>query len=317
MEANAADDQAAFFELPKDWFKYLALRPQGKVINMRLFLEELYKAWINERPSQYAAALAYFSIFSFAPVIYVAYIVAGIFVRQISVDQIRFEAIAEILGPGAADYLENAVRSLGNTTSSGSWLVSVIGFLVLLYAASGLFFQLQFVLNKIFQAPLPEQGGTLRLIRQRLFAFLGVVGLGLFLAISAVAGILFSILDRWISPERALPDFDIVLNFLSVAIVFSLIYKFLPEVKMKWRNVLPGGLIAATLITIGEKLMSVFLAATRSTSAIEAASAFAIILVSFYYAALIFLLGALFIRIYSGVSYRGNSAIEKKPASQG
>ncbi|MCC7129534.1 MAG: hypothetical protein IT297_03965, partial [Anaerolineae bacterium] len=64
MEANAADDQAAFFELPKDWFKYLALRPQGKVINMRLFLEELYKAWINERPSQYAAALAYFSIFS-------------------------------------------------------------------------------------------------------------------------------------------------------------------------------------------------------------------------------------------------------------
>ncbi|MCZ7551889.1 MAG: YihY/virulence factor BrkB family protein [Anaerolineales bacterium] len=99
--------------------------------------------------------------------------------------------------------------------------------------------------------------------------------------------------------------------------MFSLIYKFLPEVKMKWRNVLPGGLIAATLITIGEKLMSVFLAATRSTSAIEAASAFAIILVSFYYAALIFLLGALFIRIYSGVSYRGNSAIEKKPASQG
>jgi len=284
---------------------------------MRLFLKELYKAWINERPAQNAAALAYYSIFSFAPVIYVAFVVAGIFVRQISVDQIRFETIAETLGPGAADYLENAVLSLANTTSSGSWLISLIGFLVLLYAASGLFFQLQFVLNKIFLAPLPEQGGTWRLIRQRLFAFLGVIGLGFFLAISTVAGILFSVIDHWISPERALPDFDLLLNFLSVVIVFSLIYKFLPEIKMKWRDVLPGGLVAAALITIGEKLVSFFLAATRSTSAIEAASAFAIILVSFYYAALIFLLGALFIRIYSRVSGAGSSDFNENSTSQG
>ncbi|MCC6958136.1 MAG: YihY/virulence factor BrkB family protein [Anaerolineales bacterium] len=284
---------------------------------MRRFLEELYKTWISERPSQYAAALAYFSIFSFAPVIYAAYVVAGVFVRQISIAQINFEMVENTLGPEAANYLKNTVLSLANTTSSGSWLISLVGLLVLLYAASGLFFQLQFVLNKIFQAPLPTQGGTWRLVRQRLFAFLSVIGLGLFLALSTAVGILFSVFDRWFGPEWRLPGLDLVLNFVSVTLVFSLIYKFLPEVEMKWRNVWLGGLLAAALITIGEKLVSIFLAATRASSALEAASAFALILVSFYYAAMIFLLGAMFIRVYAGVSSLGASDRSAQSTSRG
>lgn len=264
---------------------------------MKQFLKDFYQIWIKERPSQYAAALAYYSMFSFAPVIYVAYVVAGFFMRQISVDEIQLNRLEETLGPEVAQYLQSAVENLGNTNSSGSAFFTVIGFLVLLYAASGLFYQLQFVLNSIFKAPLPEQGSTWRLVRQRLLAFLGVIGLGVFLAISTVAGILFSIVDHLIGPNRSLPQFDLLLSLISVSIVFTLIYKFLPERNLTWQEVWPAGIIAAVLITLGGKFVSLFLAGSRVTSAQDAASSFAMILVSYYYFAQVFVLGAVFIRV--------------------
>jgi membrane protein len=114
-----------------------------------------------------------------------------------------------------------------------------------------------------------------------------------------VASVLFSILDSLIAPERSLPDFDLIVVLVTVTFVFSLIYKFLPEVKMAWRDVLPGGLLAAALITIGGKLVELFLAGGRFTSALDAAGAFAMILILFYYVAQVFLLGAVFIRVLS------------------
>lgn len=265
----------------------------------RDFFREFYRIWIAERPAQHAAALAYYSMFSFAPVIYVAYTIAGFFLRELSLADPQFERLENILGPEVTQIIYDALSSLDSATSSSSILFSIIGFLALFFAASGLFYQLQFALNRIWQVPIPEKGETQTLIRQRLFAFLLVIGLGVLLALITLANIVLSFLD-----DLFLPDLDIqlpsaLIYILAVSGIFMLLYKILPEKKIKWRDIWLGAFVAALLLTVGGYLVALYLGSSRANSALEAAGAVAILLTGFYYFAQVFILGAVFSRVYA------------------
>ena len=114
---------------------------------MREFLKELYHIWITERPNQLAASLAYFGLFSFAPVIFIAVSIAGLFFKQIDLMSILLERLESTLGAEFALFVEESVVTLSQTTQGGLVLTTVISFIALLLAASGLFFQLQFRLH--------------------------------------------------------------------------------------------------------------------------------------------------------------------------
>mgnify|MGYP001137684779 CR=1 FL=1 len=129
------------------------------------FVKELYRIWVAERPNQLAAALAYYGVFAFAPVIFIAFAVAGVFIDELAMTHQVFEQIGNVLGPEAAQLLQGTVETISQTTSGGSLLTSLISFLALLLAASGLFFQLQYALNTIWKVPPPAKGETLVLIR--------------------------------------------------------------------------------------------------------------------------------------------------------
>jgi membrane protein len=263
------------------------------------FLKEIYKIWVSERPTQLAAALAYFGLFSFAPVIYIAFSIAGIFMDQAAMMERFMTRLEAALGPEVALAVQEMLDKLIQTAPGGTTLISLVSFFFLLLAASGVFFQLQFALNSVWKVPTSTERVMRHVVRQRLFSFLMVIGVGLLL----VAAAMFSFLSNWLSyifmvigfqPSLTVPAF-IGLATLS----FAVMYKLLPDVKIAWRDVWAGAATAASLVTLGGWLVIFFMKNTSLSSALEAAGAFVVLLTGFYYFAQIFLFGAVLTRVYA------------------
>ena len=163
------------------------------------FVKEVYQIWIKERPATLAAALAYYSLFSFAPALFIAYTIAGLFMNEQNITNQLLWRIEETLGVEAAQFIQQSVISISESTAGGSTLVSIIGFIALLLAASMLFFQLQYALNVVWKVPPPEKGATLSLVKNRLLAFAMVIGIALLLIaatmISFISSAIYSILN--------------------------------------------------------------------------------------------------------------------------
>lgn len=263
------------------------------------FIKEIYRIWISERPTQLAAALAYFGLFSFAPVIYIAFLVAGIFVDRSALMARVVSAIEAALGPGIATIIQQMMENVAEKSTSGTFLISLISFIALFLAASGVFYQLQFVLNTIWRVPIPRTQLMQRAFRKQLFSFLMVIALGLLL----VAAAFLSILASWLSTVFTFfgiqPSLTVLIFFVMAVLTFSVMYKVLPEVNIRWRDVWGGALIAAGLITLGGWLVIFFIKNTTFASALEATGSFIILLTGFYYFSQIFLLGAIITRIYA------------------
>jgi membrane protein len=270
---------------------------------VRTFLTELYHIWISERPSQFAAALAYYSLFSFAPVIYIAITVAGIFIDQLALTERLYLRIEEVMGAELATLVQDSVAALSHTSRQGSWLVSLIGFLALLFAASGLFFQLQYALNTIWNVPPPQKGQTVELIKQRLFSFLIVIGLGLVLILAALSNVIMAWLGSLTETIFGINNTQIVTTALVslglITLSYAILYKILPQTKVSWTDVWPGAFVTATLTLLGGLALGFFFKSGQITSAFEAAGSFALLLIGIYYMAQIFLFGAVFIRVYA------------------
>jgi len=267
--------------------------------SVRDFVKELYKIWLSERPTQLAAALAYFGLFSFAPVIYIAFTVAGLFIdKSALLDQIM-TTVEAALGPGITLVIQEMLDNVASKASGGSWFITLISSIILLLAASGVFFQLQFVLNKIWKIPTPTEQMMWRTIRKQLFSFVMVIALGLLL----VAAALLSISANWLSSFFTFfgfqPSLTVAVFFIMAAVSFAVIYKILPEVKIAWRDVWAGAIVAAALVAVGGWLVIFILRNTLFASALEAAGSFVVLLTGFYYFAQIFLLGAIISRIYA------------------
>lgn len=272
---------------------------------MRKFISEIYWVWVSERPSQLAAALAYYGMFAFAPVIYIGFTIAGIFVDQLTVAGQLYEQLQKILGPDTAVQVRDWIYAVSNANRGGTFLVSAISFLALFYAASGLFFQIQYALNRVWRVTPPKKDQTRSMIRKRLLSFVMVIGVGLLLIVMALANLVLawfgSLLERFIEPGTTPLVLTWVTSVLLIAISFGLMYKLLPDVRVGWLDVWPGALVAAFLVMAAGALATVYFRSGSMGSAFEAAGAFAVLLLAIYYIAQIFLLGAVITRVYANL----------------
>lgn len=263
------------------------------------FAKDLYRIWITERPNQLAAALAYFGMFSFAPVILIAFAVAGFFLDAASLMDQIFARLEGALGSEVTELILDMVSALDQPTDTGSILLSVVSFLALLYAASSFFFQLQFALNRIWNVPPPQRGQTQTFIRQRLFSFLVVIALGLVLVALALVNIIGTWLESWLG----LGIFDARLGIpafvIAATLVFAVLYKVLPDTEISWRSVWLGAAVASALVTLGGALLIWLLGLGKINTGVAAAGAFILILLLIYFIAQIFLLGAIISREYA------------------
>jgi membrane protein len=267
------------------------------------FVKELYRTWIADRPTQLAAALAYYGIFSFAPIIFFVVSIVGLFVENIDPASQIFQRLEELFGEGISNLVQDSVTALSTTPSSSSILVSVISMLALLYAASGLFYQLQYSLNKIWHLPAAEKGQTKSFLRQRLFSFLIVIGLGLFGVLAVFANLVLawfgSFMERLLRLDGSQVFAARLVAPILLVVIIALFYKILPETKVAWGDVWLGAIISTVLILVAMLLAGIFFEYSSFNSALQAAGAFTVLLVGFYYIAQIFLLGAVCCRVYA------------------
>lgn len=262
---------------------------------VKIFSKEIYRIWITERPSQLAASLAYYAMFSFAPVIFIAITLVGLFIDEYELVHQFWARIESTLGQGTAEIILDSVLRISEGSTGGTVLKTAISSIALLLAASGLFFQLQFSLNKIWKVPPPPKGETLSFIKQRLFSMLLVIGVGVLCLALATANSVLSFISVYIEFNSPIPFVLLGVVSLSIMIVF----KVVPDVKIAWRDVWLGGVVTTLLIYLGTELVSLYIGSGVGSSALEAAGSFTVLLISFYYFSQVFLFGAVFTKVYA------------------
>jgi membrane protein len=226
-----------------------------------------------------------------------------------------FGRLEELFGLETSQMLEGLVDSAFERPSGGSPLVSLISLGALIYAATGLFAQLVYALNFIWDAPPPAKSGVVAFILTRLIAFLMVLGVGLLFVVLTLVSVAISLLASIFEWSRYVPFLNF-LGFVGVAaLLFALLYKVLPNVKLSWRDVWPGAILTACLFGIGWSLIGFYLGRSSIGSAFEAAGALAILLIGVYYAAQAFLFGVVFTKVYAqGYGSRQNRDVDAEPA---
>jgi len=271
--------------------------------SIRNFIKEIYQAWISEKPNQLAAALAYFGMFSFAAVIYIAFLIAGIFINEAAAAEQFYTRIEAVLGAETAAFIQDSVSAISTANQGGSLIISVVSLISLLLAAMGLFLQLKFVLNRIWGVPLIQVGNRVAIIRQRLFAFIMVIALGLLVILVTMVNVIFawfgSIVEELFENSGLVSVLNILALLAVVVLADAFVYKVLPDVKLAWRDVWIGSLAATFLMALGGLVIGLYFRFGGIGSAFEAAGAFAVLMIAIYYFAQIFLFGAIITRVYA------------------
>jgi membrane protein len=263
------------------------------------FIKEIYRVWMDERPAQLAASVAFYGLFYLAPVIFIASYIANFFLKDLVSRSHLLDRISMIFGHEASATLSDMINRLSIPSTGGTFFTGLVSTIALLLAASNLFVQLQYALNKIWDAPIPRADNVLVGITQRLMAFALVIGVGILMVISTLANLIISWFGSFLGLSNSLPFVNILPMLVLFTLSFSSLYKILPNVKIRWRDVWVGGLVSSILVILGGELIGFYFKSSKISSAFEAAGAFAIILIGIYYIAQIFLLGAIITRIYA------------------
>jgi len=256
--------------------------------------------WIESQAFIYAAALAFFTAFSIAPVMIVAVAVVGVVLGPRAAEGQLLEQLRDVVGPEAASAVETAV--LNSQLEQSGWLPTIAGIAAIVLGATTVFAQMQKSLNAIWDvAPRPSKGGVWRFVKARLLSLTVVLAIGFVLLVSLAlsvalrAVIVFA--DQWLPvPGWAMVGVEIVVSLTVVTLLFAAMFKVLPDVVLSLRDVLLGGLVTALLFTLGRSLIAMYLANAATASAYGAAGSLALLLLWVNYSSLILLFGAAFTR---------------------
>lgn len=265
-------------------------------------LKESYKKWNSDEGPRLAAALSYYTAFSIAPLLVIAIGAAGLIFGAEAVQGKVSTELSGVLGSEAARFINDMVKN--STGSNGGGWATVIGGVVLLFGASGVFAELQGALNIIWKAA-PERGsGIWNFIRRRLLSFGMVLALGFLLLVSLMLSTMLAVLAKYVGSFGLEEDIllrvaETVVSFLLMTMLFAAIYKVLPDVDLTWRDVTIGAGFTAALITLGKFLIGLYLGQSATASSFGAAGALVVLLLWVYYAAHILYLGAEFTYIFA------------------
>lgn len=265
-------------------------------------LQETFKEWNEDKASRLAAALAYYTIFSIAPLLIIVIAIAGaVFGEEAARGQIVGQ-IQGLIGREGAEFIEAAIQN-ANKPQTGA-IASIISFLVLILGATGLFTELQDSLNTIWEVKPKPGRGILNIFRQRFLSFAMVIGIGFLLLVSLVISTALTALVTYFSNMIPGVDFiwqivNFILSFAITTLLFGSIFKVLPDVKITWSDVLIGSVITSILFSIGRFLLGQYLGNGSFGSTYGAAGSLVVILAWVNYAAQILFFGAEFTQVYA------------------
>lgn len=280
---------------------------------MAELVKRTVKAFMDDDCLTMGAALAYYTVFSLAPLLLTVISIAGIALGQQTVQHSIETQVAGLIGADAAKQVQTMLTSATQNRSTGL-IGTVVGLIVLLAGATGTFASLQDALNKVWHVkPDPEAGGIKAFLGKRLLSFGMVLGVAFLLLVSLVLSAALSALGDWagtILPTALSGGFlrvlNFVLSFAVITVLFAALFKILPDAKIRWHDVWLGAAVTSMLFAIGKTAIGLYLAKSATASAYGAAGSFVLIVLWLNYASLILLLGAEFTKLWT--SAQGNWA---------
>lgn len=261
-----------------------------------------YTDWSNDKAPRMGAALAYYTIFSLAPLLVIAISIAGlVFGAQAVQGQIMGE-IQGLIGPDSAKAVQAMIQSAHKPANSA--IASIIGIIVLLIGASGVFTEMQDALNTVWDVDTSKKNGWWNFFKGRFLSFGIVLGIGFLLLVSLVFSAALTATTNYLENSIAIPaallhSVDFLFSVLFITALFAFIFKLLPDTSIPWSDVWVGAAITSVLFTIGKFLIGFYIAKSVTASAYGAAGSLVIIVAWIYYSAQLLYFGAEFTHVYS------------------
>jgi membrane protein len=254
--------------------------------------------WSNDNAPRLGAAVAFYALLSLAPVIVIAVALAAVLYGRDAAQGRLASELLDVAGPDVARTIQEIIK--GAYQPRTGVIASLLGLVTLAFGASSTFLELHDAMNTIWDVPLPlsrsNAATILRLIRDRFYAFVTVLGVGFLLLLSLL-------LNAWVAAMRiAVPQAArVLILFLVIAMLFATLYKVVPDIRLKWSDVALGAIITSALFMAGKQLMGLYFSHVSFGSAYSAAGSPMVVLLWIYYSALLFFWGAEFSKAYAKI----------------
>jgi membrane protein len=263
---------------------------------------EAASSWMDDYAASMGAALAYYTMFSIAPLLLIVVAIAGLLFGEQAARGEIYDQLSSLMGADGA-YALQALVEHANEPRTGLW-ATLFGLGALLVGATTVFSELQNALDRIWRAPVRHRSpGIWRWLRARLLSLGMIAGIGFLLMVSLVASAMLAAMQRWwnryvdFGPIAQVIDFAV--SFAFVTFAFAMIYKLMPSVRVRWRDVWVGAVVTALLFTVGKMLIGMYIGRSGVASVFGAAASLVAVVVWVYWSAQIFLFGAEFTWVYA------------------
>jgi membrane protein len=260
-------------------------------------------AWSEDRAPRLGAAISYYTVFSLAPLLLISIAVAGFVVGGDTARTGVIDAMGGLIGNDGGKAIEGMIDNAAKHRGGGI-LASIVGVAMLLLGASGVFIELQDSLNTVWGVEAKPGRGIKGFLHDRFLSFAMVLGIGFLLLVSLVVTAFLGAMGEWMSAtlpggEAVWQVVNTVVSLGVVALLFAMIFKFVPDVQLTWRDVAVGAVVTAILFSIGKLAIGLYLGKSSTASVFGAAGSLAILFIWIYYSAQIVLFGAEFTQVWA------------------
>lgn len=248
----------------------------------------------KDRVPQLSAAVAYYTIFSLAPILVLSISLAGIFFGERAARGEIVGTIDDLVGPVAAEQIETMIDEAGR--EDGGVMATVLGLAALLFGASGVFYQLSLAMNQIWDISKEDKGGVRGMVKNRFAAFAIVLSVGFLLLTSLVVSASLAafgrILENSVGIGGGWQVADVAISFTIITVLFAFLFRYLPDTRVEWRWVWAGAALTSLLFAIGKYALGLYLGRSSVGSTFGAAGSLAVVLIWIYFSATVFFFGA-------------------------
>lgn len=267
------------------------------------FIINAFSKFAEDNSFTWAAAISYYTIFSLPPILLVILYTTTIFYDEQSIRAAIFGQIGSLIGEKGANQISSTVDSLG--VFEQEWWASVLGIGGVLITSTTVFITLQNALNQIFKVKAkPSKAGWFKMLRDRLLSFTVLLGIAFILLVSLIVDALISAFGDLLS--EYFPNISLVLVSVAsvlvplviIAVLFSFLFKYLPDVDIPWRYTLHGAVITSILFALGKYAIGYYIGQSETANLYDAAGSILVIMLWVFYASLIFLFGAVITALY-------------------
>ncbi|HEU5148468.1 MAG TPA: YihY/virulence factor BrkB family protein [Chryseosolibacter sp.] len=266
-------------------------------------LKKTAKSFGDLEPFNMSIVIAYYTIFSLPGLLVIIVSIAGYFFGQEAVTGQVTQQIGGVIGGNTASDIEKIIaRAAVNEKTT---LASILGVATLLFGATGVFYNLQQIFNKIWEVKPKPKGKILKLVKDRVFSFGLILVIGFLLLVSLLLSAALSALSAWVSSHVSeslkvvFKVLDILVSLGVITLLFAAMFKFLPDAKVRWRTVWVGAVVTALLFVVAKFLLGLYFGQSEPGSTYGAAGTIVLIMLWVSYAGIILLFGGLFTRVYA------------------